>query len=381
MNDLIIIGGGVIGLSVAYEMSQRGATVTVLEKPQPRGQASWAGGGILVPVCAETAVHPLEKLRALSSELHRAWSEKLRQKTGVDNGYRECGAVYFARSPGEIASLIGMMQEWSDDRIESSWLEQSRLRELIPVLSSPFLDSESCRSAWLPGESQIRNPDQLAALTKSCTENGVTFVNVSLLEVCGDRERISGVRIQESGGDGETTVVADRYLIAAGSWSGQIVEPLGFRLPMVPVRGQMLLFKLDRQKFAPVIYEGGTYIVPRADGHVLVGSTLEEAGFDATTTVAAVQRLREFANGVIPELSEETFQQAWAGLRPGTNDGFPYIGQLAPCENCFVATGHFRGGLHLSTGTAVVISNLMEDKPNEISLAPFDPARINRIEI
>ncbi|MEM7455526.1 MAG: FAD-dependent oxidoreductase [Planctomycetota bacterium] len=376
MSDLAIIGGGVIGLSVAYEMSRRGAEVTVVDKPQSGAQASWAGGGILLPTDAETAIHPIEQLRALSSRLHTRWATELREQTGIDNGYRECGAVYFARSPGEVASLSGQMLEWTENNIRHAWLDDDELDELLPVLSTEYRDNAKTRAAILPDEWLIRNPDHLKALKAAGTLNRVRYFDSASEVRLGVKDgRVDRASVQTPAGSIE--IEASRFLISAGAWSGQLVEPLGVSLPMVPVRGQMLLYKLSEKKFSPLVYEGNSYIIPRDDGHVLVGSTTEEAGFDFSNTSEEINRLKSFAAGAIPELDESKYKRCWSGLRPATNDSFPYLGQLVPFENLFVATGHFKWGLHLSPGTAVVMSDLIEGRDPQVDMQPFLPSRMS----
>ena len=154
-------------------------------------------------------------------------------------------------------------------------------------------------------------------------------------------------------------------------------------LPMQPVRGQIALYKLDPNTNSPlaggpIISEGSRYLVPRVDGHIIAGATIEEVGFDCRTSVNEIADLRAWAESITDELSDETFVKSWAGLRPGTYDGFPYLGRLScldSMQNVFVATGHFKSGLHLSTGTAIVMADLLEGKNPTVDLRPFCPSR------
>ena len=143
----------------------------------------------------------------------------------------------------------------------------------------------------------------------------------------------------------------------------------------MPIRGQMVLFRAPRRLFSHVLNEGPRYIVPRDDGRVIVGSTEEEVGFDKQTTVTEIQELKDLAQRIVPELGQALVEKTWAGLRPATFDGFPYLGVVPELPNVFVAAGHFRSGLHLSTGTARVISQLMRGESPEIDLSPFRVGR------
>ena len=386
MTDVAIIGGGVIGLSTAYEVAKRGGSVTLVDKSQAGKQASWAGAGILPPTNEATAIHPLEQLRGMSSRLHEAWAQSLIAETGIDNGFRKCGGVYLARSVGEVASLIGLVDEWREFEIAIKELSRSELIAKLPPLGR--LDDRQLprKSFWVPDEWQIRNPDHLTALRAACRRLNVAFVEFAdePFEFCTKAERTANlapatgenfsgrIRHIQIGGQ---KVVADQFCVCGGAWTEEILSPLQVRIPMIPVRGQMVLFKLPNALFDPVIYEGSRYIVARGDGHVLAGATIEEVGFENTTSDEAIEDLIAFAESLVPELNRGSCVNSWAGLRPATNDSFPYIGAVSSLENLLVSTGHFKAGLHLSTGSAQVIADLLEGKTPSVDLRPFAPER------
>jgi len=380
-----IIGGGVIGLSIAWEVSRRGHQAVVIEKSRLGRGASWAGAGILPPSNAATAIHPLEHLEARSDELHPQWADRLKKETGIDNGFQTCGGLYLARTAGERASLLGRASEWKEREIPFHELSTKQLSDQFPALAQSVLDD--AMAWWAPSETQICNPHHVQALVVACKKAGV-----ELLENCGDSEidyqqsAVKQVTITPDSGT-PRTISADAYCLTAGPWSGQIAgQMLGYvaaqsddaggdPLPMLPVRGQMLLYKLDTAPFAAIVNEGTRYLVPRADGHVLFGATIEEVGFDMSTTETGIANLTQHAGTILPELTEACLVKTWAGLRPGTFDGFPYIGPLSQSSNLFVAAGHFKAGLHLSPATAEVIADLIEQKTPSIDLRPFAPSR------
>ncbi len=371
MNENVIIGGGIIGLSIAYELAKRGQSVVVLERDQTGQKASWAGAGIITPANAATAIHPLEQLEAISHELHESWSAELLASTGIDNGFRKCGGLHIARTVGELAALAGSMSDWTQRQIEFEPWDQAQTRERHPFLN----DADIRKSVWVPGESQFCNPDHVQALAQACRLLGVTI-----------KERIGEVSLECSGARIQLAKYANesfsskRFFIAAGPWSEQILKPTHVVLPMQPVRGQIVLYQVPTELGStadwPIVNEGTRYLVPRHDGHVIAGATIEEVGFDCRTTASEIADLRGWAEGMSSFLNESTFVKSWAGLRPGTYDGFPYLGQLGRFENGFVATGHFKSGLHLSTGTAVVMADLAEGKTPKIDLRPFSPNRV-----
>ncbi len=369
MPQTLIIGGGVIGLSLAYELSRRRQPVTLLEQDRVGRKASWAGAGILPPTQATTAIHPLEKLEALSSELHAQWAMDLRRQTGIDTGYVECGGVYLARSRGEIAALIGQQLYWQERQIPFETMGRSQLTERVPGCRL----EPSAQDVFVPGESQLRNPRHLQALLAACQQNGVQIVEgIASLELIVNDEQTEFIRA-----DG-TEYRADQYCIACGAWSELLLAPFHASLPMTPVRGQMVMFKLPQPIFGPIINEGIRYLVPRADGHVLAGATIEEVGFNSDTVPADIAELVAWASELIPACNPQTLVTAWAGLRPGTFDGFPYLGLMGNSKNTWVATGHFKAGLHLSTGTAVAMADLITGQSPTIDLTPFAPGRVSK---
>jgi len=370
MYDCLIVGGGVIGLSIAYELSGHGLNVRVIDQGQPGKEASWAGAGILPPCNAATAVHPLEKLRALSHELHPQWSARLKNECGIDNGYRRCGGLYIARSAGEAASLHGLKSALDEERIDVQHLLSDAVADVEPALK-PLAESGRLKAAYyLPDEAQLRNPDHLKALHACCIKRGVEITGGFQLREFKMSETHVTKAITNDG-----PIAANRFCICSGAWTHLLLKQLGISTGIMPVRGQMVMFKCDRKPFRMILNEGPRYFVPRDDGRVLVGSTEEEVGFDKNTMDVALDELMTLAQEVVPELTRERVERTWAGLRPGSYDGFPYLGPLPGKKNLFVAAGHFRSGLQLSTGTAVLMSQLLRGEETTIDMSPFRVGR------
>jgi glycine oxidase len=362
MSDCLIVGGGVIGLSLAYELAGQGLRVRLIDSGRPGQQASWAGAGILPPASA-AAGDALEQLTALSNDLHRRWSEELRASTSIDNGYRHCGAVYLARSAAEAASLQRFASQASAHNIVAQRLSPAALDEIEPALRP----SGAVEAAyWVPAECQLRNPRHLKALVAGCLNRGVEITEGAAaidFEIRGGRVR----SVQTALG----LMPVDRVCVTAGSWTGALAAKLGIEPAIVPIRGQMVLLSLASPILSRIVNEGSRYLVPRADGRLLVGSTEEHVGFDRSTTSEAIAGLLEFAVSLVPDLATAPIERSWAGLRPSTRDARPYLGRVPNLENAFVAAGHFRSGLQLSTGTAVVMSQLIRGLELQIDLSPF----------
>jgi glycine oxidase len=368
--DCCIIGGGVIGLSIARELAGRGRSVRVLARDEPRATSSWAAAGIFPPAPAWATAPANARLTAWSDRLHRQWSVDLRDETGIDNELQECGGLHLARSTEAIERLRGVRADWLSRGARCEWLDGAGVSSLEPALADAVTRGEVVAGFLLPEERRIRPPRHLAALERSCRARGVEIIRggaVDAIETSGGRAR--GVRLDGSGGGG--TVRAGCYVLAAGAWSGPLGRALGLRVETRPIRGQIVLLALARQTLGRVVNRGLEYLVPRPDGRLLVGSTLEDAGFTATTTADVVGHLRGFAEEMLGTLSGARVERVWAGLRPGSLDGLPTIGPVPGLDNVFVAAGHFRAGLHQSTGTAVMIADLVEGRRPELDATPF----------
>jgi glycine oxidase len=338
----------------------------VVERGAVGRQASWAGAGILPPASPRAAAHPLDQLRALSHQLHAQWSAELLAETSIDNGYRRCGGLYVARSRADAASLRAAMMTWEEEGIQVQPLDPRQLEQLEPALSGRSHATPILAACLLADECQLRNPHHLRALEAACRRRGVRLQSetaVQRFEIAG--HRIAGVHA------GSGVMRADRFCIASGAWTRQLLRTIGQPTSIIPVRGQMVLFQGPVGMISRIINEGTRYLVPRDDGHVLAGSTEEEVGFDCRTTETGVGELTGWAMGLVPALAQTQVQRSWAGLRPGSFDGFPYLGKIPGLENAFVAAGHFRNGLSLAPATAVVMSRLIRGEPPQIDLSPF----------
>ncbi len=369
-SDCLIIGGGVIGLSVAWELAQRGASVTVLDRQRIGGAASWAGAGILPPANFATALDPLDQLRGLSHQLHPRWAARLQEETGIDTGFRRCGGLYLARSAGEAAVMAGQVSYWEAYGIEAEKLTPEALVEDQPALAA-CAASGRLQGGWLvPDECQLRNPDHLQALRTACAQRGVRLwegSDVRLLE----EPAAGGVVVRTA----EQTWNAELAVIAGGAWTPALADAIGFSTGIVPVRGQMVLYRLPTPPLTRVVNEGHRYLVPRLDGHLLVGSSEEEVGYQCETTESVIGSLRAWAEDLLPLLQDASIEQTWAGLRPATVDEFPYIGRVPGQRRTWIAAGHFRSGLHLSCATAVVIADLIAGQDPPLAIDAFRPGR------
>ncbi|HZZ74035.1 MAG TPA: glycine oxidase ThiO [Pirellulales bacterium] len=374
MTDCLILGGGVIGLSVAYDLARHGARCRVLERGEPGQEASWAGAGI-IPASARVARdHPFDQLAGLSSALHPQWAARLLEETGIDNGYRHCGGIYLARNPEVWHALELAADDWYGRQQPVEKLDSARLHELEPTLGVSFeaagWPQRVLAGYYLPDEAQIRNPRHLKALQAACRQRAVEIMPQSEVQSFVEQHgRVVGVQTTK------TTYFAESILVASGAWTAGLLTQLGVAIRIKPIRGQMVLYRGERPILSHVINDGPRYLVPRDDGRVLVGSTEENVGFVKATTEAGVAGLQKLAGAIAPQVAALPVERTWAGFRPGTADGIPYLGCVPGQPALFVAAGHFRSGLHLSPATGAVMSQLVRGEKPDIDLAPFSLER------
>jgi glycine oxidase len=361
MADVVIVGGGVIGLTTAFELAEQGASVRVLEQGACGREASWAGAGILPPGNPQFAQTPEARLRAHSHVLWPELSEKLVSQTGIDNGYRNCGglSIDLDASSDRVEEEIAF---WTSERVDVERLTIDEARNLEPALSP-----EIATAFRLPALSQVRNPRHLKALLAACVARRVELV---------EGAHVVGFDLQNGRVKSATTLTgdsysADRFCVTGGAWTQSLLRPYGVESHIEPVRGQIVLLSISAGFLKHVVEDGRRYLVPRPDGRVLVGSTEEHVGFNRRTTASSIAALIRFAVQRVPPLADATVERTWAGLRPGSLDELPCIGGVPGVENLFVAAGHFRSGLQMSPFTAVLLRQLVLGHEPSISLEPY----------
>lgn len=370
----VVIGGGVIGLSIAYRLAQEKYRVLVLDEHEigsgPSRGASWAGAGILPAATLRNVDDPYERLRGLSHHLHAKWSSDLRQQTGIDTGFRQCGGWYVARTRAERATLIAQRDLWEEQGIEVRWGSRHDLLRSEPALESMTRQEIDIEGWFVPEDCQIRNPRHLQALQAACLNMGVELRSQHRVDrLVWDQERLLGLAV------GDRTIQGEHYFFTAGAWTQQMLQWFGLRSGILPVRGQMLLYQTEPGWLKSIINEGHRYLVPREDGYLLAGSCEEEVGYVCETTEEQVAILKEWVCSILGRAWDLEPLRAWAGLRPGVFDGLPYLGRLSRHPQVWIAAGHFRSGLHLSCATAECLVRLFRGESSPCDLTPFRPDR------
>jgi glycine oxidase len=354
--DLLILGGGVIGLTTAWFLADAGVRVTLLDRGDFGRQASWAGAGIISPANTAYAHTPYKQLHAHSATMYPGLAQTLRERTGIDNGYFVCGGLeLFVRDEDESSD------EWRGEGIAFEEWTGDELHRRQPDLAAGVR-----RAFYLPDMAQVRNPRHLQALLAVCASSGVQLrPNCPAHRFVMTGGRIDGVETDQG------RLTAGRYLVATGAWTDPLLEPFGRRPGIHPVRGQIALLNTGTPGVRPLLLHGKRYLVPRGDGRVLVGSTEEKAGFDPRPTAIVIADLLKLAAELAPSLGNATVERCWAGLRPGSPDGLPYLGLVPGTENLFIAAGHYRSGIQLSPATALVMKETILGQTPSIPLEDF----------
>ncbi|MHB1241355.1 MAG: glycine oxidase ThiO [Gammaproteobacteria bacterium] len=353
--DCLVIGGGLMGLLTALELRDAGLSVTLLERGAAGREASWAGGGILSPLYPWRQPDAITRLSSWSQRAYPHLAETVVERGDVDPEWTRSGLLTLGAEDHDTA------RDWAARG--GTCLEHTDARavtELVPGLGDPG------PGLWLPEVAQIRNPRLARGLRATLLAAGVTLIeDCAVHEVQARGRKVAGVVTARG------KFPAGRVVVAAGAWSAGLLAPLGFPLAVEPVRGQMILFRAAPGLVSPIVLRRGHYIIPRRDGRILAGSTLEHAGFDKATTPEAERTLHAAALALLPALAEVPVERHWAGLRPGSPAGIPFIGEHPDIQGLYVNSGHYRNGVVLAPASARLLSELILEITPIIDPAPY----------
>ena len=356
---VIVVGGGVIGLLSAQVLGAN-MEVLLLDSHGWGHEASWAGGGIVSPLYPWRYSAAVTALAHWSQGFYPGLGERLLASTGIDPEVCVTG-LYWLDSPDAAEAL-----NWAErEGRELLAVDVAQVRDHVTALGGGF-----SRALHMPGVANVRNPRLVQALRAEL----LRLPNVRLVEHCAvqgfirDNGRVCGVETSQG------LIEADQVVLAAGAWSAQLLATLGLALPVEPVKGQMILYKCAEDFLPSMVLADGRYAIPRKDGHVLVGSTLEYAGFDKTPTDEALASLQASAVALLPALADAEVVGHWAGLRPGSPEGIPYIGEVPDYPGLWLNCGHFRNGLVLAPASCQLLADLMLGREPIVDPAPYAPA-------
>lgn len=364
--DAIIIGGGVIGCSIALKLRLSGMKVALLERGRVGHESSRAAAGMISPQTEAVAPGPFFDLCLRSRSLYGELAAQISDLSGVDLEYRDEGTLSVALSPGDESHF----RQWASWQAESGLsvddVDAETLRRIEPALVSSAM-----RAFFVPGDHQIENRRLMDALDAAVRRVGVEV---------REGEEVASLVLEGEGVIGAQTardrLSAGVVVIAAGCWSSRLLEPVGVEVEIVPARGQMLAVRSAGPVLSRVAHSRACYLVPRKDNRVIIGSTVEYVGFARGTTVAGIRFLLDAAVSLVPTLEDSEIVEVWSGLRPDTPDHQPVLGRCG-VKNLFLATGHFRNGILLAPVTAELISDLIlngnEPETRAFSVERFAP--------
>ena len=365
--DAVVVGGGVIGLAIAWRAAQAGMAVTVVDEQPGRG-ASWAAAGMLAPV---TEVHygerPLLGLNLAAAARWPGFAAEVEEAGGRPVGYTPGGTLAVARDADDNAALEDLYQFQLRCGLEVERLRSRECRQLEPGLQPGIRGG-----VLAAGDHQVDNRALVEVLLVACRRVGVRMVAGRVTELAVEGDRVTGAAL----GDGER-LAAGTVVLAAGCWSGALGGVAAEALPPVrPVKGQLLYLRgpADEPLCSRNVRGLEVYVVPRGDGRVVVGATVEEQGFDTRVTAGAVHDLLRAALELLPDVVELELLETVCGLRPGSPDNAPMIGPAGP-EGLVVATGHYRNGILLTPVTADAVAELLATGRVPEAIAPFAPGR------
>lgn len=359
--DVIIIGGGISGLLSARELAKGGARVAVFDRQAMGRESSWAGGGILSPLCPWKSPEPITTLCGWSQAVYPVLAEELKESAGIDPEWLPSGLLYSDCDEPEQARIWAQAHAVRCDFLSTAELERLE-PELRVVPSSPIL---------LPEIAQVRNPRLLRALKNDLKQRGVELLERCPVDIVGvEKGRIYGVAC------GAETYAAEAYVLAAGAWSGLLSQRFGLaNMPIFPVKGEMLIFAAPPGLLKHIVLSKGRYLIPRKDGKILAGSTVENAQFNKSSTEAARKTLQDFAHELLPPLRRYPIEKHWAGLRPGSPDGIPVIGPHPEIANLFFNCGHFRNGFVMAPASARLLADHVLRREPIVSPGPYLPKK------
>jgi len=356
LSKVVVVGAGLIGMLTARELVNAGLEVTLLDKSLAGTESSWAGGGILSPLYPWRYPEPVLQLADIGHEVYESLAQSLQAESGFDPEWTRSGLLILDENEAANA------KQWSScSGISCEELALPLLKEIEPSLADVYQ-----QALWLPDVAQIRNPRLIKTVKQSILSLGVKLIeDVEVEKVMFDSGVVTGVKTLDE------IVPADKVVITGGAWSAGLLPSVATEIKVAPVRGQMILFKTKPGLINRIILSQGRYLIPRRDGHVLMGSTMENVGFDKSTTVEAMNELKAAAYEIVPELVNCDIVKHWSGLRPGSPTGVPYIGEHPDISGLFVNAGHFRNGVILAPASCKLLVDLMLSRSTDLDPLPF----------
>lgn len=364
--QVIVMGGGIIGLSCALELQRRGHQPMVLETKRCGGQASGAAAGMLAPY-SENVEGPDSFFRLCleSLQLYPEWQRAVREISGESFEYTESGSLYVAYHEADLLALEGRLLWQRQYGSTGMIVEGDALYRMEPLLTG-----EARAALYTPEESHIYAPHYVRALEAACRRLGVQiYEELEQLEIV---EWQSEIIVRAADG---RFFEGDQLLVCSGAWAQHLTDTFHLNIPVYPIRGQICAYEAEARPVSHMVFCNQGYLVGKGNGTLVCGASEDVAGYDTTVTEKGISRLLNWNKQLFPFLAEQTPFHSWAGLRPATQDGFPLIGPVPGTERVVLAVGHYRNGILLSPATALLAANYISDKQLSVFEDAFLPNR------
>jgi glycine oxidase len=369
--DAVIVGGGIIGCSIAFQLAKRNLRVLVIEKERMISEASSAAAGMLGAQSEFSSDSPMISLALKSRAMFPQLAEELKELTRIDIGLVQKGLIKLAFTESELCELQQQYQFWKTLDSSVRWLQQTELHELEPNVTA-----EVSGAMYIPNDGQVRADDLSFAFAKAASVSGAEIREYTeVVSFVTENDRVCGVVTKSE------FIYADNVIVAAGAWSAKLLKETGIELQMYPVKGECLSVITEQPLLqATVFAKNGCYIVPKRGNRLLIGATSMPNTFNKHVSVQGIYRLLERAQQIMPKLAEAKWEKTWAGIRPQTGDGLPYIGEHPIYKGLWMATGHYRNGIVLSPITGVLLADLItKGKYEDMNLSSFQLSRVTFI--
>lgn len=362
ISEVLIVGGGAIGLSIARELYKKGIErITILDRGKIGKEASFAAAGILAPQAEADKADDFFQFCNESNRLYPKFAEELLDETGVDIELDRSGTLYLAFTDEDVEEIWRRFDWQKSAGLQVEYLTAQETRR-----AEPFVSPDVRESLFFSNDRQVENRKLLYALQKFAEIKGIEIrENAEIKNLLIENDRITGAETASGKFSAEIVV------LATGAWTSLIKTEQIFLPQIKPIRGQMISFSAVKRLFSKVIYSPRGYLVPRADGRILAGATVEDAGFDKSVSAEGIEFLLDHALEIAPTLVNLEIRESWANLRPFAADGLPVLGALAGCENLFIATAHYRNGILLAPLTAKILADKIAENKDSDYLGYF----------
>lgn len=362
MADVLIIGGGVIGLLLAKDLVEQSVAVNVIDRNRVGAEASWAGGGIVSPLYPWNYSSAITALASWAQHAYPSLAQQLKEATGIDPEFNPCGLLML--DPQGYSDIVGWAQRHQKycHRLDAEGVKAQE----------PAVELACRQSVWWPEIGNVRNPRLLQSLNAYLKAHPLCQIDEGVEVISVQKVGSGCAGVQTSAG----LLEADKVVVCAGAWAGDLLRDAGISLTIEPVKGQMLVFEPRPELINSIILHQGRYLIPRLDGRIVVGSTLERTGYEKHITDDARQLLLQQAHALVPALRSVPVEAHWAGLRPGSPHGIPYIGAIPGWSNLYINAGHFRNGLVLAPASVRLMTNILLGQDPVVDPQPYAPETI-----